>query len=256
MVEKMNIQKIVEVIVEKTKKQYSKYNEYLPKNFYDELQRKLPSYYSSDMTVSPDVELKITASNLLLKELSKQVRNGNFEVEIELVNDYKGILRWIMIKKNIADEIYLKKGEDILMKAIETYEGNKTFLVHLYNCVKVDCKNDIKENPIDKKIIRYIEKEEDYAEPNYLDLVGKELDIINYISKNDNMLYQFIYLKYGYKFNRYFTLIDIAEILNISMDKVKKYYKDSLTVLKDVVDLYLEDKSDERIEYAQKLLKK
>lgn len=195
MADKSSIQNLIGDIVEKTKKKYVKYNQYLSQNFYNELQIKLSNYYSKDMTVSPDVGLKLIASNLVLKELSKEINKGNIEIEIELIEEYKNILKWIMTKKHIENEIYLKKGEDILIYALETYVGDKTFLIHLYNCVKIKCKDDIKENVIDKKIKRYVETENTYADPTYLDLVGKELDIIKYIPKNDSNMYQFIYLK-------------------------------------------------------------
>ena len=249
--------KITEKVIEKSKQKYSKYEEYLNDKFYNDLKKQLPTYYNLDKNVAPDVYLKLIADNLTIKHLSKFASKGNLDIEIDFVEDYKSILRWIMSKKHIKDEIYNEKAEDILSDAIKTYHesDSKTYLIHIYNCVKEKLNDKIDDDTIDKKLDRYFDKKEiEPRKPEYLELVAHELDIISYISKGDKILNQFIYLKYGYYLDIYFNLSEISEILNLEMNKVNKYYKDSLIVLEDVVDLYLEEQYNEKFVHAKKLL--
>ena len=248
---------VSEKVIEKLKEKYNKYDKYLDYKFYNDLKIKLPTYYNYGINIAPDIYFKLIANNLIIKELSKLTSKGNSDIEIDFIEKYKNILRWIMSKKHIKDEIYNEQAEDILSYAIKTYSSSesKTFLIHIYNCVKEKLSDKIDDDTIDKKLDRYFDKNEiEPRKPEYLELVAHELDIINYISKSDKMLNQFIYLKYGYYLDTYFNLSEISEILNIEMDKVNNYYKDSLIVLGDVVDLYLEEQYDEKIVYAKKLL--
>ncbi len=246
---------ITENVIERCKSKYQKYNEYLDDTFYERLKEKLPEHYNPDNNVSPDVYLKIVADNLIIKRLCDFAKEGNLEIEIELISDYSSMLRWMMSKKHLKEELYSKDGEDILIEAIETYDNSDTFLKHIYACVKEKYQNEIDNNSIEKKVDNYVEKQELISrQPEYLELVAKELDIIKYVSKNDRLLNEFIYLKYGYRNNTYFNLMEIQEILKIDEKQVVKFYKDSITLLKDIVDLYLEEVQDEKILYAQKLL--
>ena len=249
--------KITEKVIEKSKQKYSKYDEYLDDNFYNDLKTRLQTYYNPDKNVSPDIYLKLIADNLIIKHLSKFASKGNLDIEFDFIEDYKSILRWIMSKKNIKDEVYIEEAENILSYAIKKYHESdyKTYLIHIYNCVKEKLNDKIDDDTIDKKLDKYFEKNEiEPRAPEYLELVAHELDIISYISKGDKILNQFIYLKYGYYQNIYFNLSEISEILRLDNSKVNNYYKDSLTVLGDIVDLYLDEQYDEKYIYAKKLL--
>lgn len=246
------------IVVEYLKQRYKKYEKYLNDDFYNELQVELPKYYDPRTNISLDVYLKVIGNNLIISKLCEFARNDELEVEIELISDYKSILRWIMSQKHINEELFLKKGEDVLIKAIETYgNDNKIFLKHLYSCVKREFKDEIDANAIERKADYFIESNEIiHKQPEYIELVARELDIIKYVPSNDKELNQFVYLKYGYNKNIYFTLDEIQKMLKINDRQVINYYKRSINLLNDIINLYLDENKDERIMYAKKLLSK
>ena len=245
-------------VVECLKQRYKKYEKYLNDDFYNELQNELPKYYDPRTNIALDVYLKVIGNNLIINKLCEIARSGELDVEIELISDYKSILRWMMNQKHIKEDLYLKKGEDVLIKAIETYgSDNKIFLKHIYSCVKREFKDEIEVNSIERKANCFVENNEIIQkQPEYIELVAKELDIIKYVPNNYKVLNQFVYLKYGYNRNIYFTLDEIQKMLKINDKQVITCYKNSINLLNDIINLYLNEKKDERIIYAKKLLSK
>ena len=85
-------------VVECLKQRYKKYEKYLNDDFYNELQNELPKYYDPRTNIALDVYLKVIGNNLIINKLCEIARSGELDVEIELISDYKSILRWMLEK--------------------------------------------------------------------------------------------------------------------------------------------------------------
>ena len=77
--------------------------------------------------------------------------------------------------------------------------------------------------------------------PNQLELLLRGIDILHQVPLEDDKYLKFISLKYGYYNNQYFGLAEIAQILSISMEDVKKYYFQSLEYIKNWFGLQLDN---------------
>ena len=182
-----------------------------------------------------------------MKRLAEFVHDGDIELEIVLIEEYLSKARFILDKKKIDRKL----DETVVMKAIETYQGNKMFSLHILDCAKEMIKSEQQEEPkmnqskdLEKKQISFTETVEQYVQnnniekcaPTYLENSFKILSTFMHLNDKDSLFNQFIYLKYGYYHDIYFSQQDIATILNISNEEVSKYYKESLILQKDTLN--------------------
>ena len=243
---------ICKKVISKCKLQYHMYQDNLTLDFYSYLEKKLPKYYKNEFGISPDIYLMIISNNLINKKLCELSKDGNIDIEISLIERYSNLLNFIMKKMGYTYEEYEKKGEDILIEAIETYDGVKTFSIHIVNCIRkkkenkcksqyINKSNITKELTIEDKINNYLNEHEIIKEqPNYLEMVCHNLNIINKVNIENSKIKDFLYLKYGYYENIYFKLEQISAILDIDIEEIKQYYKNSLIILKDVTNNYID----------------
>lgn len=253
---KENIVDYIEQEIKLLKVQFSKYQEYLTDEFYQKIVEDLANDLDGEKIIS------ITLANLAMKELSRIVNDGNINLELELVNDYRSKTQFLMRKLNIPTSVIKKIEEDVLMEAIETYDASCTFYVHILKCTKnkieslkknekikneKSSKKDILEKPTkvpgkeklsfnDKLNVYITKKDIEKRKPSYLENAFRVIrPFIGDIK--EPQLNKFIYLRYGYHDDIYFSLDDISNILNIDQEKAVSYYNMSLSLLKNGVDI-------------------
>lgn len=252
---KENIVDYIEQEIKLLKVQFSKYQEYLTDEFYQKIVEDLANDLDGEKIIS------ITLANLAMKELSRIVNDEDINLELELVNDYRSKTQFLMRKLNIPTSVIKKIEEDVLMEAIETYDASCTFYVHILKCTKnkieslkknekikneKSSKKDGLEKPTkvpgkeklsfnDKLNVYITKKNIEKRKPSYLENAFRIIrPFIGDIK--EPQLNKFIYLRYGYHDDIYFSLDDISNILNIDQEKAVSYYNMSLSLLKSGVD--------------------
>lgn len=119
---------------------YSEYADYLSSDFFNTLLIEFASYYNSESGISKDVLLKIFIKMKVQQKLSKEIRNGDIELEIKLIDKYKKLTDSIITKLNIApDKI---DSEAILIKALEEYNTDKIFSLYILDKIKEELNKD------------------------------------------------------------------------------------------------------------------
>lgn len=246
-----------------SKKEFSKYQEYLSEEFYQNVVDELINNLEDGKTMS------ITIANLTRKELSRIVNEGNVDLEIKLVNDYRSKTQFLMRKLNIPNTIIKKIEEDVLIDAIENYDASSTFHVYILRCIKNQVealkhkeKKEIqnKEDKQKRQSLSFGEKLNEYInkngikkrDPLYLEkafkIVKPFMDEIEEPQFN-----KFIYLRYGYHDDIYFSLDDISNILNIDQEKAANYYDMSLSLLKKGTDAFINQYIKQEISKIKKI---
>lgn len=246
-----------------SKKEFSKYQEYLSEEFYQNVVDELINNLEDGKTMS------ITIANFTRKELSRIVNEGNVDLEIKLVNDYRSKTQFLMRKLNIPNTIIKKIEEDVLIDAIENYDASSTFHVYILRCIKNQVealkhkeKKEIqnKEDKQKRQSLSFGEKLNEYInkngikkrDPLYLEkafkIVKPFMDEIEEPQFN-----KFIYLRYGYHDDIYFSLDDISNILNIDQEKAANYYNMSLSLLKKGTDAFINQYIKQEISKIKKI---
>lgn len=119
---------------------YKEYADYLSSDFFNTLLIEFASYYNSESGISKDVLLKIFIKMKVQQKLSKEIRNGDIELEIKLIDKYKKLTDSIITKLNIApDKI---DSEAILIKALEEYNTDKIFSLYILDKIKEELNKD------------------------------------------------------------------------------------------------------------------
>lgn len=128
---------------------YSEYADYLSSDFFNTLLIEFASYYNSESGISKDVLLKIFIKMKVQQKLSKEIRNGDIELEIKLIDKYKKLTDSIITKLNIApDKI---DSEAILIKALEEYNTDKIFSLYILDKIKEELNKDkIKKSEVEE----------------------------------------------------------------------------------------------------------
>lgn len=229
--------------------EYEKYLKYLPQNFIQEVYRDFIKIYSYECGINPDVYFDLYLQNQVNKELCEQIKQGNIDLEIELIDKYMHILDYIIRKSEYCDTI---DREEVIITAIETYDGKKMFSSHIFNVFKNSQKNRThieKPKSFKETIDEYVSKNKiNSVITTYLDMLFIKFNVIEYI--DDDILKKYAYLKYGYYNNIYFSNDDIVKILNIDKSSIYLMYKKCLDLLKQllnenidlIVKLYFNDK--------------
>ncbi len=124
---------------------YKEYADYLSSDFFNTLLIEFASYYNSESGISKDVLLKIFIKMKVQQKLSKEIRNGDIELEIKLIDKYKKLTDSIITKLNIApDKI---DSEAILIKALEEYNTDKIFSLYILDKIKEELNKDKTKEP-------------------------------------------------------------------------------------------------------------
>ena len=110
-----------------TKKKYSDYDGYLREDFYRRLQSELLKFQEDGSNINLEVYLMMKSNNLVFKELGSLCNDGNLDLEIELIDKLSPIVKSIFRRMGLSLEKWMELGEDVIIKALETYNGEKTF---------------------------------------------------------------------------------------------------------------------------------
>mgnify|MGYP004529425731 CR=1 FL=1 len=147
MIELINSEK-EEILPEKLKQElivnclvkYKDYGKYLTEDFFKGKLEEFIEIYNAECGISPEVYFQIFVNKKSLVKLSKYIRNNDIDLEIELISKYTNLVRYILTKMNIELPIDTEK---VLMKSLETYNGNKPFPLYILDNVKESISNHI-----------------------------------------------------------------------------------------------------------------
>lgn len=219
-------------VIDSLKQKYAKYDIYLEDKFYDDLvKEEIVIDPNSDINV--DVQTKIFLNNQILKELCKQAKD-DFDLEVKLVDYFKPIVNIILRKYNFKNIDNIR--DDILMDTLESYDGKINFYIYLTKIIKKYAPTR-KIESIDNKIAKYLKNNlVDKQNADDFEIKFKENIKVEQLKNIDQNLKYFIYLKYGYYKNIYFSLKDISNILKLDYFEVNSLYVESIALIKENIN--------------------
>lgn len=226
---------IIDLIV-KVKDKYNEYQFILDKKFYNDLEKKLTVLYNQNASINQRVELLLIANNLVLKRLADEIGLGNVDIEISLIEKYENIVNMIIRKMGFDEGVINEYREKILIDTLESYDGNKLFSLAIVDYIRKNISNE-KSATIKEQLDEYVKNNKSRRKPTYIEKISKKLDILSGV--DDENLSKFIYLKYGYYNDVYFSCEEISSITSQKMEDINCYYKESLILLKSVVNKYI-----------------
>lgn len=261
----------IDELIEQLKMKNQQYSSYLTDEFYMHVYNQLTKI--DDLSPSTCSE---KMDNLVNKELTRLIREGNIDLEIQLIEENRSKVAFFMKKMGITGPDFHHVVEDYIMKAIESYQGEQLFSLYVIQCIKENLhrKNTSNQTEIKKEVI------EEKKHENISSLKNEETNIVINQEKQDsknlqsfsslvnqyikdekikkdkptileNMFQtlvnlssfdqekeflQFIYLKYGYHDGFFFSLEDIGKMLNLNEQDLSSYYIESLTLLKKAIN--------------------
>lgn len=235
-------------LIRKCLKEYENYNQYLTKDFFYEEYDNFKNSYSYECGISPEIIFKMFIKNKVLKKLSEYIRNGDIDLEIELIDKYTPLTNSILSKMNITGLDLKINIEDILIKSLETYDGNKSFSLYIVENIRKITKdnlekiNDLETKNEKNKKLSFEQLIEEYVSqsqissftPNDIDYLVKKFNIIDYV--DNDKLKKYVFLRFGYYNNIYFNNIEIEKIMSISKEDGLVMYKEILNILKSILN--------------------
>ena len=251
--------KLIPSLIKYFLKEYDCYRNYLSKDFFEGELEKFEKEYSVDCGVCPEVLFKILIKNSVLKNLAEHVKEEDINLEIQLIDEYTPLTNLIISKMKL--ENFGINNEEVLIKAIESYDGTKLFSLHIVETIRkefLESNNrppvENKRKKLDQSISNYLALKKDTEnKPTYIDSLVKEFGIINYTEDDDWKKY--IYLRFGYFENKHLKTKAISDIIGISQKKCIDLYKNTLLKLKEVLNTKINDIPTFNYEDNKKLIK-
>ena len=134
---------------------YNDYINYLSSDFFNTLLIEFTSYYNFESGVSKDVLLKIFINMKVQQKLSEEIRKGDIDLEIKLIDKYQTLTDNIIAKLKIAPNMI--DSEAVLIKALEEYNTDKIFSLYILDKIKEELNKDkIVENFDFSKIVEEV----------------------------------------------------------------------------------------------------
>ena len=131
---------------------YNEYVNYLSSDFFNTLLIEFTSYYNFESGVSKDVLLKIFINMKVQQKLSEEIRKGDIDLEIKLIDKYQTLTDNIIAKLKIAPNMI--DSEAVLIKALEEYNTDRIFSLYILDKIKEELNKDkIAENFDFSKIV-------------------------------------------------------------------------------------------------------
>ena len=130
-----------------TIEEYSKFNKLLPRNYMQTLYKMYRKSYDVKCGLSADIYYKFLIQNRITLLLCQKIIKDNIDLEIYLIEKYMPIVDYIFNKLRLNESDINK--EDVIIKAIETYDGVRLFSLHILDTLKKDYIN--KEKVLIKK---------------------------------------------------------------------------------------------------------
>lgn len=134
---------------------YNDYINYLSSDFFNTLLIEFTSYYNFESGVSKDVLLKIFINMKVQQKLSEEIRKGDIDLEIKLIDNYQTLTDNIIAKLKIAPNMI--DSEAVLIKALEEYNTDRIFSLYILDKIKEQLNKDkIVENFDFSKIVEEV----------------------------------------------------------------------------------------------------
>lgn len=134
---------------------YNDYINYLSSDFFNTLLIEFTSYYNFESGVSKDVLLKIFINMKVQQKLSEEIRKGDIDLEIKLIDKYQTLTDNIIAKLKIAPNMI--DSEAVLIKALEEYNTDRIFSLYILDKIKEELNKDkIAENFDFSKIVEEV----------------------------------------------------------------------------------------------------
>lgn len=271
----MNNQEIIKDLLPKIKEKYARYSDFMKKEDLKNIISKYHKSMSQNGNSNNIVYSMMEVENLVRFYLCNKAKE-DVDLEILLLDEFTSVFNITARKLGFFEKDIKEKREDILIEAIETYNGQISFYLHLTKLLKQKVKSlnekqlkpkkqiiSLEKNkedilnkvPPEKKdlnsiIDEYIKNNDINNTPNYLEYVFNALDILNQIKIEDDTFQNFILLKYAFYKEIYFSNNDIAKILNKDIREINKYYMNSLKLLKEFINFYM----DQTVEFQRQYL--
>lgn len=140
--------------IEIQKKKYKKYEKYLSDNFFEKVYKDYLKEEEFTDNVSDVVSFSMYATKKVYFEFSKLINDGNVDLEIELIDENRKIFNIILPRMNLENI----DNEQVLMDALESYDGSKLFSLHIVDTVRKKYQNIEAEKEEEKEDIVEIKK--------------------------------------------------------------------------------------------------
>ena len=119
---------------------YNDYINYLSSDFFNTLLIEFTSYYNFESGVAKDVLLKIFINMKVQQKLSEEIRKGDIDLEIKLIDKYQTLTDNIIAKLKIAPNMI--DSEAVLIKALEEYNTDRIFSLYILDKIKEELNKD------------------------------------------------------------------------------------------------------------------
>ncbi len=244
----------------------------------------LPFFQESTQVYRPgiDISWELYAPNYVERKvfllLRKKIEEGDVDIEIALINKYTSTAKMILHKLEYTKEDISSLAETGIMNAIENYTGEESFQLALVSSLKkllhrelpkkaqvviepiVEERKPKKKKKKKGEVVVSTPKKEfvpildgKMRPPTTLEQLISTIDILHISPLEDEEYLRFLSLKYGYYENNFYSLEEIAGMLELPYEKVRMYYHQSLEFLKawfgkeldSYYTYYLERKKDE-----------
>lgn len=183
---------------------YNEYASYLSSDFFNTLLTDFTNYYNLESGVSKDVLLKIFIKMKVQQKLSEEIRNGDIDLEIKLIDKYQTLTDNIIAKLKITPNMI--DSEAVLIKALEEYNTGRIFSLYILDKIKEELNKD--------KI-----EEFDFSK------------IIKEVTPLEGVI---LLLKYGNITRKNYSNEKIAEYLKISQELVDEKINHGMTLYKKI----------------------
>lgn len=191
-----------------------------------------------DSNISKDILFMNELDKMICIYLKKRISKGDIDAEIYMIEKYKYVFS---LPKIIKRCFSIQKKEDIILKALEGYNGSVLFSKFLVDYIKLKYLSNEKINikKIDiQKLKQFLSSKKDIIEQkNNIDTLYSYFfdveDLLNddFISDREKAI---ILLKFGYINFRFCDISTISNILNIDYDEVEKVYQENQKKLQKV----------------------
>lgn len=257
------MKKIYQETLKNILKRYQIYDKFISLKELEKAIQKNFHYSEEIENVSSDVAITLEMDNFVFHYLCQQAKE-NIDLEMFMIEKLASSSFCNIICRKVLNPSFNSANirEDILMKAIESYDGKISFSLHLTRVIKKEV-NKIP-NPLPKQSQNQIEikkpqpekqnltqeekpktiidKIEEYRkqhtiskDPGYFEYIFHAFAMADFMKIEDPIFKQYLLLKNGYYEKLYFSDKDIQIILNQSEEQIKKYQILNLEILKEGV---------------------
>lgn len=194
--------------------------------------------------INREVSLLMETENIIYKDISTRIKSGDLDLEIVMLDKVKYLSTIVGKKMNlgISQKEKEKTGENGLIYALENYDGKESFAMYAARILKSFYKQENIQDRIDrfesyrKSLIENKELNKK-TDTNSIDNIFRMNHLEEFIDQTNEDYCKFIILKYGYINDKNYNCKQISKILGLPSNKINRYYKNSLELLKQKVGI-------------------